>query len=350
MTNQQTNESENHDELIRKRKRRRRKNYTLRRRLKKLGIVLGVIVGVVALIAIIMCILSALGRQNLKAPVHDEGKVVYYNGHKYNYNENIVSTLIIGYDQTEKDKYEGLSGQADFLLLMTLDTESGKLRGISIPRDTMIEVGEYAGAAFIEKNTKMQIAKSYGYGDGKEKSCEITANSVSRLLYNMPIKYYTALNLEGIGPLNDSIGGVYLNPIETIPNTSIYKGQNITLMGNNAKAYVRYRDKNDVESSEMRRARQVQYVNEFYHQAFKGANGLQTAIDLYNVASNYIITNLGLPEFTYYAQNVLNHGIGNFDIKSVPGQITQPDSLVEFNADQNQLYELVLDTFYIREN
>ena len=49
----------------------------------------------------------------------------------------------------------------------------------------------------------MQLCLSYAYGDGKAKSAENTANSISRILYVVPITKYFALDLNGIAHLND---------------------------------------------------------------------------------------------------------------------------------------------------
>ena len=54
----------------------------------------------------------------------------------------------------------------------------------------------------------MQIWCNLSYGDGKELSCELTVDAVSRLLLDTPIPYYAALNLDGIAALTVRLYGV----------------------------------------------------------------------------------------------------------------------------------------------
>lgn len=340
-------------QLTRKRKKKKKKDSKRTKVIKVLLIILAVLLGLTLLTGVGLFIAFSIGRDSMTNPSEQmtEGKVIEYNGSTYRYNENIVSTLMIGYDQKEKDLEAGRSGQADFLLLVALDTHTGKITGISIPRDTMVEVGELVGSAYAVNNKDlMQICLAYAYGDGQETSCRYTVDAVSRLLYNMPIGHYLSLNLEGIGPINDAIGGVTLVPIETIPNTGIVKGEQITLMGNNARKYVQYRNTKLTESAEMRRARQVQYINEFYKQAFSNSpNKIKTALDLYNVAKEYACTNVGIPELTYMAQSVFANGFSGFEIKTVPGQNEMGEKYVEYYPDKTKTFELVLSVFYNKE-
>ena len=331
--------------FVRKRKKRKHKKEHKKRNI--LLIILAFIVVLVLLLFGAFCLAQEAGKNNLKTNFN-EGKYIEYNGAKYEFNQNIVSTLIIGQDKDSEDQYDGFAGQADFILLMTLDTETGKMKGISIPRDTMVEIGEYFGgiAQMQGDNGFIQICLAYGYGDGKDKSCENTIKAVSRLLYNVPINQYLSLNLEGIVPLNDSIGGVTLVPIESIPNTPIKKDEKITLLGNNTRKYVQYRYKADPHSSEQRRARQVQYFQEFYKQAFSNKSDLGLAVKLFNIANNYSITNLGIPEFSYLASVVLENGLSDFSISAIEGTQTVGEKYVEIWPDQTKLYELVINTFY----
>lgn len=343
---QQISDTNNNGELIRKRKKRKSRNH---KKFKIAGIIIVIILALVAIFAGALFALSSMGENNLKAKDYSEGKEIEYNGSKYKYNENIVSTAIIGYDQRSKDEAEGRSGQADFLMLLALDTETGKLKAISIPRDSMVELDNYVGGAYLGAGVPQQIALAYANGDGRETSCEYTKTAMSRLLFNMPIKNYFSLNLDGIGPINDAIGGVNLVPIESIPNTSINKDQRLTLMGNNAKRYVQYRDKSRLDSAELRRAREIQYFKSFYNQAFAKSNGINTAIDLFNLSKQYAITNIGLPEVTYLSQVLLNKGISEVETISVPGYVSEGPNFVEFNVDKDKLFEIILNTFYIKE-
>ena len=280
------------------------------------------------------------------AVTYDEGKTVKYNGHTYAYNENIVSVCIIGYDRTAPAEVGEKAGQADAVMIMALDTVTGEITAIGIPRDSMVEVGEFVGEAFIGLD-KMQLCLAYSYGDGRDTSCQYTANVASRVLYNMPISYYFAIDLSGIGPLNDAVGGVSLTPLQSIPNTNVIEGQDTVLFGNNALRYVQWRDTSVLTSSLDRQARQVQYIKAFAAEALQLSQGSAgTLLDLYNTASEYSITNLGINEFSYLATSVLQSGVSSLEVTTLPGEMQQGEKYAEFYLDKSAVYETVLDTYY----
>ncbi|WP_172623410.1 LCP family protein [Arabiibacter massiliensis] len=281
-----------------------------------------------------------------EAVTYDEGKTVKYNGHTYALNENMVSLCIIGYDRTAPADAGEKAGQADAVMVMAFDTETGSVTAIGLPRDSMVEVGEFVGDAFIGLD-QMQLCLAYSYGDGRETSCDYTTTVASRVLYNMPISYYFALDLSGVGPLNDSIGGVALTPLQTIPNTNIVEGQDTVLFGDNALRYVQWRDTSVLTSSLDRQERQVQYIKAFAAQALGMAQGnVGTLLDLFNTASEYSITNLGVNEFSYLATSVLSSGITSLDVVTLSGEMQQGEKYAEFYLDKDAVYQTVLDVYY----
>jgi anionic cell wall polymer biosynthesis LytR-Cps2A-Psr (LCP) family protein len=280
------------------------------------------------------------------AVTYDEGKTVTYNGHTYALNENMVSLVFIGFDRFSTAEREEPAGQADAVMVIAFDTQTGEITAIGIPRDSMVDVSEFVGDAFIGQDT-MQLCLSYSYGDGREQSCENTVRAVSRILYNMPITYYFALNESGIAPLNDAIGGVALTPLQTVPNTNIVEGQNTVLFGNHAYRYVQWRDISVLNSSLDRQARQIQYVKTFASQALQLSEGsVGVLLDLFNITADYSVTNLGVNEFSYLASAVLSNNVTNLDMITLDGEIVQGEVYAEYYLDKNAVYETVLEVYY----
>lgn len=348
--------SQNQEVLIRKRKRSHKK------RNKRLKVALAVIAGIALVGGGIAwgvmgtikagetAIHEAAQAEDIQtveeAVTYDEGKTVKYNGHTYALNENMVSLCIIGYDRTAPAEVGEKAGQADAVMVMAFDTETGSVTAIGLPRDSMVEVGEFVGDAFIGLD-QMQLCLAYSYGDGRETSCDYTTTVASRVLYNMPISYYFALDLSGVGPLNDSIGGVALTPLQSIPNTGIVEGQDTVLFGDNALRYVQWRDTSVLTSSLDRQERQVQYIKAFASQALGMAQGnVGTLLDLFNTASAYSVTNLGVNEFSYLATSVLSSGITSLDVVTLQGEMQQGEKYAEFYLDKDAVYETVLDVYY----
>lgn len=277
---------------------------------------------------------------------YDEGRTVKYNGHTYKLNENMVSVVIMGYDRTEIDSANGQNGQADAVMVMALDTQTGKATAIGVPRDSMVDVSKMVGGAYAGQD-KMQLCLAFAYGDGGEGSAENVITAVSRVLYNMPMSYYMALDMQGVGALNDSIGGVVITPLQTIPGTDIIEGSETILFGDDALKYVQWRDTSELTSPLDRQDRQVQYVKAFASKALTQAKGnVGSIIDLFNTARDYSITNLGLNEFSYLATTAVGSGITSLDVVTLQGQAAQGENHMEFYLDQSSVYQTVLDVYY----
>lgn len=306
--------------------------------------------------------LEQSGKNDLKANTSTSAEykeTIEYNGETYEYNDDIVSIAFIGVDKRElglEDNKQGTAGQADADIVFTINTKTGKAKAISIPRDTMVDVDVYSENGIFLNNTKMQLCLSYAYGDGKETSATNVTTSLSRILYDVPINKYFALDLDGIQPINDSIGGVTLQSLCDFDAYGIKTGDTIHLTGGMTEMYVRHRDLVDINAALYRSQRQVQYVKAFASQlapAVVDDFGIITR--LYNTAMDYSTTNISLSNATYLATLLLSNGITDFESATVQGEMkagtnTNPEVVyAEFYPDEEALMQLVLDTYYTKK-
>ena len=269
---------------------------------------------------------------------------ITYKGKTYAPNEKMVSVAFIGSDGAQTG---GTVGQADAVVLFTFNLETGAVKVISIPRDSMVDVSEYAGDAYVGQDT-MQLCLAYSYGDGAWTSSQRVADLVSRVLYDVPVSYYFTLNLQGIAALNDAIGGVTLTPLQTLTKSeNIVEGQQTTLWGDDARLYVQWRDQSDNTSSLDRQQRQMQYLSAFFEQAIAAVKADPAVIaNIYNTATQYAWTTLGFDEFSYLASQVLSLGISSVDVESLPGTMGMGERYAEFYLDKEGVRQVVLTTFY----
>lgn len=290
--------------------------------------------------------------ENVKA--REEGKFIVYNGEKYCYNENVINILCMGVDtsiEKTSDQNIGENGQADVIIMAVLDSKTGKLSLINISREAMVDVNQYNVEGKFLDTRNMQLCLAYAYGDGKEKSCLNTAESVSRLLYGMPVNAYAALDLDGIGVLNDAVGGVSVNVLEDLSSydSQLQAGQTVTLTGQQAQTYVRSRDTEVLESNNLRMERQKQYLNAFLQKTISEMKSdLSVPLDLYKAASDYMITDISPSEVTYLASLLVQHGITGGDMLTVPGEVRDGGTYAEFIPDDEKLFEMILNVFYTR--
>lgn len=324
-----------------------------------LAIILAVILAFVGTFAF----LESSGKNELKN-VPDQTnyqETIEYNGNKYVYNSDVIAIAFMGVDKRDlglDNGSVGTGGQSDADILLTINTKTGKAKAIAIPRDTMVDVDLYSESGIFLRSEKMQLCLSYAYGDGKAKSAENTANSISRILYDVPITKYFALDLNGIAPINDSIGGVTVESLYDFNDIGIKKGDKIKLKGDMTEKYVRQRDMDTVNASLNRTARQVQYVKAFASQVIPAVTqDFSVVTRLYDTASKYSTTNLSLSNVTYLASLMLSKGITNFDTVTLEGDMQESTKkdyadfvYAEFYPDKDKLMQLVLDTFYTKQD
>ena len=338
-----------------------------KRALKIVLIVLAVILGL-ALIAVgAFFILRAIGKSHFKpalmnvdivktvdnAVAYDEGKTVKYKGETYAYNDDVIYVAFMGVDKNELDAVEGVAhsaGRSDTNMIVAVDTDTGKMTLIVIPRDSMTEVNvlDENGARYA--TARMQLCLAYTYGDGRETSCENVLLSMERLLYGIEIKNYYSLDLEGIDALNDAVGGVEVKCLETI-NNLCYEGEVKTLWGYNARSYVKYRDTSKFNSDAARRARQIQYAKAFAAKAFAAIKQeYSKAAELYTTASDYACTNFELSRYTYLVSVILDKydvfTLTDDDIIVLPGEAKMEGAYMEVELDRDAVFKTILDVFY----
>lgn len=279
--------------------------------------------------------------------VQDSGKYVIYNGNQYELNKNITSILFIGVDKRNLDETgaNGTGGQADVVVLAAVDTETGKVSLINVSRDTITDVARYsAGGSYVGMEEE-QLCLAYAYGDGKKTSCENTVSSVERLFYNIPVKSYYSLDLDGIASVNDSIGGVDVTSPETIQN--FVAGESYHLEGDMAESFVRARDTAVLESNNSRIERQMVYVNAFMNKVIgQIKQDVSTPLDLFNAASPYSCTNLNASKVCYLAEEMVTGSGVSTQILSVPGEVKMGEKYAEFYVNEDEFYELFLSVFY----
>ena len=274
-----------------------------------------------------------------------KGDTITYNGKKYALNKHMATVAFIGFDGRNND--DGTQkGQSDTVMVVALNTDTGEARGIIIPRDSMVAVDTYSNGSFAGQVTE-QLCLQFAYGTDGDNSSALTAAAASRVLDNIPVDYYYTLNIEGVAPINDSIGGVTLVPTQTVPGTSVVEGQETTLFGKTAEKYVQWRDTTNLTSSLDRTARQVSYVQAFASKVLSSAKSNPAMlISLYQAMGDYTWTNLGLDEFSYLATTMLEHGLTSFDVVTLQGTMQQGDTFAEFYLDQDNVKQTVVDTFY----
>lgn len=344
--------------------------------LKVFGVIAAVIIGLLVITAVALIVLMykgqdrALGGNNgignvISIPSdtgaslqkddsgNDTNTYIYYDGKKYKYNEKITTILFAGIDKHADEQLGtfGTAGQADCIIIAALDTVTGKYKLMSLSRDTMTDVNILKPDGSFKGTENQQICLAYAYGDGKEGSCENLKKSVSRVMFGIPINSYAAVDLDAIPILNDDVGGVNVNVIEDLSHKdpALVLGANVTLYGKQAETFVRTRDINgDENQNNLRMERQKEYLSSFIKTTLSQTRSdIKTPIRLYNDVSDYMVTDIDVSMLTYYTSIFVKSGFSADDnFMKIPGNTTASEKYAEYYVDNDELFKIILDTYY----
>jgi anionic cell wall polymer biosynthesis LytR-Cps2A-Psr (LCP) family protein len=221
---------------------------------------------------------------------------------------------------------------------------------VSIPRDTMTYITVYAADTQKEYVLYDHLSLQFGYGDGKHKSCQLTKNAVSALLYNIPIQGYFAMPLDALGSLVKNVEGV---EVET-PNASLefetdsfHPGSVVTLDEDNIEEFLRTRDTDEDNSALLRMERQKVFLRAFIDKVrdnYKENPGTLTG--LYEDMKPYVVTNIGNDQLA----DLMDSLSGQVGVKewTLPGEGVATGEYDEFRVDQDALVGRLVETFCVK--
>lgn len=121
-----------------------------------------------------------------------------------------VSILLLGTDTGDLGRT--YKGRTDTIMVMTINPQTKKTTLMSIPRDMKVNLPGY------EDESPAKINAAYAYGGTKE-----TINTVQKY-FNIPIDFYTMVNMAGMKQAINQVGGVTV----TSPLTFTYEGYSFT--------------------------------------------------------------------------------------------------------------------------
>lgn len=283
-----------------------------------------------------------------------EEEGILYGGKRYVYNDHLSNYLFMGVDSRNPvDTYDSQrdAGQADAILLVSLDRAEKTLQVLSIPRDTMTMIEVFTPSGNSRGLDRNHINLQYAFGDGKRKSCELMKNAVSSLLYQLPIENYCSLNMDAIPILTRITGGVEL----TVPDDSLeelgpeYKeGARITLTEENTEQFVRNRDTSKSQSAIVRMNRQKVFLKAYLEKVQKLAEkdaGIVT--ELYEGVKAYMVTGMSTDLFAKLLEASMTKPPV---LETIPGEGTEGKYFDEYLVNDDELYEQVIRMFYKEVN
>ena len=281
-------------------------------------------------------------------------KTVEYNGKTYEYNEGVYNLLVLGVDASgeyRESEYFEAGDKADAIFILSINNSKKTVSTIQLNRDTMTEVQKLGVFGDPTSTLNAQLATAYAYGSGGKSSCENMSRAVSGLLYGIPIDGYLAMNMEGIVPFVNAVGGVTVTLQDDFTkfDPDMEKGKTLLLDG--AKAYIYLRGRGDV--GDQQNTSRMERHRVFYSELFKQVDRLlgsdvSALKAVYDAIYPYSYFSVSLSKLmSLYSDS---SDFRREQTVTPAGTIDDSGEYVEFYADAEALRKLVLDVWYTEKN
>lgn len=331
-------------------------NYYSKRKEKKQSII--AILMVIFLVGVMFFSLISIVKEWEKSQSYDEyvmsSTAVVYNGETYVQNPLIQTVMLLGIDTIDPLEDSGTYNneyQSDFIALIVIDNDNETYKILQINRDTMTDIPVLGLNGIPVSTMEAQLALAYNYGNGLEDSSENVAEAVSDLLWGIDVDNYITLSMGAIPTLNDAVGGVTVTIEDDFSsvNDTFIMGETITLLGDDALAFVRSRLYVDDSTNISRMARQTQYIQALYEKLGNDDDGASalTASVLTKVA-DYMVTDTTVNYLSTITEKISDYEFEGF--VSIDGEGTVNDVYMEFYIDEDSLNQTVIDLFFTKVN
>lgn len=263
---------------------------------------------------------------------------------------NVETILVMGLDkyQAPQDAQGYLNDQqCDFLVLLILDRENNVCDMLHLNRDTMTKIQRIGVGGGAAGSINAQLALAHTYGSGGSDSCINTKKAVSNLLGGIKIDHYISMTMEAVAKVNDLAGGVTLEIMDDFSavDPELVQGQTMTLTGDHALHYVRYRHGLPDSTNLHRMERQRQYMNALYEQIKKCiAKDDDFLSKTIAKVSSYLQSDYTINQMNALAKDLEKCTVNPF--RTIDGEAVLGDEFMEFYVDEDSLQQVVSDLFY----
>jgi len=287
-----------------------------------------------------------------EAPHADlSSRFITHDGKQYRIRQNLSSILLIGFDSFEEDTDRIVEGKnrnrdlSDFIVVLLVDHKNKTITPLQLNRDTLCEIPWLDETGAVGGYHTEQLAFAHTYGSGGEDSARNTVRAVRMLLYNAPIQDYVVFSMDTVPILNDLVGGVTLTLSEdlTAINPAYTKGSRITLEGNKALHFLRYRE-NTGGSNWYRMRRHRQYLTAFFESTERAIReDPDLATKAYSKVSPYLCTSMTVNNITELVDQISEYSLNE---TLAPGGTAVPgEKFYEFHVDEQSLWDCVYKAY-----
>ena len=273
---------------------------------------------------------------------------VMYEDQWYSRKEDVKSILIMGIDSIETpDESRAYSSQADFLALLVIDVKNESFRVLHLNRDTMTDITQLDAYGREYGVFNAQLALAHTYGGEDRIRCRNTVDAVENLLYGVSVNHFLSLTMDTVSILNDSIGGVTVELDEDFPalGESAKKGTSLTLKGDQALTFVRWRGNEGEKSNLNRMARQRQYISGIFDKYTE--KDPDDTLETMMKVNKYLVSDCTVNQLASLIEKLQDYTFEG--TLTLAGEAVLGDEFVEYYIDETAAQETVLELFYVPE-
>ena len=251
-------------------------------------------------------------------------------------NSDCYTFLILGMDGGS-----GFIGRTDTMMLAMFNVKENKISILNIPRDTYVG-SNYSNNALMNgvyaRGRTNAINKGIPRGDEASIEGIKYLCTIVKYTFGVPVNYYVLLDLKGFKVLVDRVGGVDFDVPIRMKYTDPYQNLYIdlqpglqTLDGNKAEQLIRFRHNDDgtgygrtingefYASEDIGRIQTQQRFIAALMKKMLNKPSVDTIKGLFEVATDYMLTNISLADAGSFAAKITNVKLENIRTHTVPG-------------------------------
>ncbi|RBP37820.1 LCP family protein [Garciella nitratireducens] len=266
------------------------------------------------------------------------------------FNKDIINIMLVGFDKDQQRSKESKIFRTDTNIVLTINLEKKTVDMISIPRDSYVSIANANGM------DKFNSAYGYGYLNSESKNPEddgfqCIMDTASKLLGEVPIYYYAAVDMDVVVEIVDAIGGVEINvPTDLYKDHGkdqseivIHKGQQ-KLDGEGLLYYARYRH---YPKGDIQRVENQQKILLATFGSLKKSNMFSSLPKIYESVQKNIKTNLNTSQIAALALFAKDLNKESIHTYMMPGDFGTINNLSYWIIDQEKRVQLIQDLYGI---
>lgn len=253
-----------------------------------------------------------------------------------------VAFVLLGIDSNDEREQKRMGSRSDVMVVCIVDMVKPSCSLLTIPRDTRTKIRKLSKSGEVKSTRTDKINAAYAYGGGDPRiSCENALFALNQLL-GTDVQYYAAMDMDGIGPLTEAVGGVTVTLPADIEGVG-KEGETVTLDAETAYIYVRRRKGVQGGSDLMRTTRQQIFLKALAKRVKE--MGVSAIPAIWSTMAERVTTNLSLTQMVALGSVLSNIDTDSIETHTLPGRSKTIDGTSFYVPNMEEAKKLVQALF-----